>query len=72
VGGFRPLPLFEDYDLSRRLAQRAPLARVRDEVRVSGRRIQRRPLRSAWMLSVLPLLFRLGVSPERLARMYRA
>lgn len=72
VGGFRPLPLFEDFDLSRRLAKRAPLARVPDEVRVSGRRIQSRPLRSAWMLTLLPILFRCGVSPERLARMYRA
>ena len=71
VGGFRPIPLMEDLDLSRRLARRGRLARVRAPVQVSGRRIQTHPLRSALLFRTLPLLWRLGVSPERLARFYR-
>lgn len=70
AGGFRPLPIMEDYDLSRRLAARRPLARLRPAVRVSGRRIQARPLRSLLLMRLLPPLFRLGVSPERLAQLY--
>jgi rSAM/selenodomain-associated transferase 1 len=71
VGGFRPLPIMEDYDLSLRLAARAPLARMRPPVRVSGRRIQARPLRAMLMLRLIPPLYRLGVDPALLARMYR-
>lgn len=71
VGGFRPLPIMEDYDLSLRLAARAPLARVRPPVRVSGRRMQARPLRAMFMLRLIPPLYRLGVDPQLLARLYR-
>jgi rSAM/selenodomain-associated transferase 2/rSAM/selenodomain-associated transferase 1 len=71
VGGFRPLPIMEDFDLSLRLAARAPLARVRPAVRVSGRRIQARPLRAMFMLRLIPPLYRLGVDPVLLARMYK-
>ncbi|MCB9896885.1 MAG: glycosyltransferase family 2 protein [Planctomycetes bacterium] len=71
VGGFPDQPLMEDYELSLRLAARRPIARVRREVLVSGRRFQRRPLRSALLMRVLPPLYRLGVPPERLARLYR-
>lgn len=70
VGGFRPLPILEDYDLARRLATRAPLARLRGPVTVSGRRVQARPLRALFVNRILPPLFRLGVDPVLLARMY--
>jgi len=71
VGGFRPLPICEDYDLARRLAARAPLARLRPAVTVSGRRLQQRPLRALLLNRVIPPLFRLGVDPNLLARLYR-
>lgn len=42
VGGFRPLPLFEDLDLSQRLARRAPIRLVPGAtVRVNPRRWQK-------------------------------
>jgi rSAM/selenodomain-associated transferase 1 len=72
VGGFRPLPIMEDYDLSVRLAARAPLARIKQPVQVSGRRMQVRPLRSFLLLRLIPPLYRLGVDPGLLARLYRA
>lgn len=71
TGGFRPLPIMEDYDLSVRLARRAPLARIATPVRVNGRRMQLRPLRTALMMKVIPPLYRLGVSADWLARWYR-
>jgi|GEM_PF-75613 len=71
TGGFRPLPIMEDYDLSVRLARRAPLARITTPVRVNGRRMQLRPLRTALMMKVIPPLYRLGVSADWLARWYR-
>ena len=71
VGGMRALPIMEDYDLSVRLAGRRPLARIGTPVIVSGRRMQRRPLRTLLLMRIIPPLYRMGVSPERLARLYR-
>ena len=71
VGGFKALPIMEDYDLSRRLAERRPLTRVDAAVQVSGRRIQQQPLRAALLMRLIPPLYRLGVPPDVLARMYR-
>jgi rSAM/selenodomain-associated transferase 2/rSAM/selenodomain-associated transferase 1 len=71
VGGFRALPILEDYDLARRLAARRPIARITTPVTVSGRRMQTRPLRTTVALRLIPLLYRLGVDPVRLARLYR-
>ena len=70
VGGFRPMPILEDYDLSRRLAARHRIARVHVPVEVSGRRIQANPLRALLLLRMIPPLYRLGVKPEVLARLY--
>ena len=69
VGGFKPLPILEDYDLSLRLAARARLRRIREPVQVSGRRLQTRPLRGLLMHTILPPLYRLGVDPGLLARL---
>lgn len=72
VGGFRPLPLFEDVELSRRLAPHGPVRVIEGAaLAVSPRRWRREgalrcTLRN-WMLRVL---YGLGVSAERLARLY--
>lgn len=73
AGGFRPLPLFEDVDLSRRLRARGRVRLVpAASVRVSPRRWEREGVLRAtarnWMLTVAWML---GVAPERLARHYR-
>jgi hypothetical protein len=70
VGGYPDIPLMEDLELSRRLARRGRLARCRAEVKVSGRRFQTRPVYYTTLVNVFPLLYRLGVSPTRLARLY--
>ena len=71
LGGFRSIPLMEDLDLSLRLARVGRIRTVPVSVRVSGRRFLEHPLRDTLLVNVLPLLFRSGVSPERLASLYR-
>lgn len=71
LGGYAPIALMEDIELSRRLRRRARPSRIADAVTTSVRRwerygVVRTVLRMWW----LRLLFRLGVSPTRLARWY--
>ena len=71
TGGFRPLPLLEDDDLVRRLRRRGRFVVVADvDVRVSGRRFARRPVRTALGWASLECLALLGVPPRALARLY--
>jgi rSAM/selenodomain-associated transferase 2/rSAM/selenodomain-associated transferase 1 len=70
LGGFTELALFEDLDLSRRLRRLGAIRTVPTRVRVSGRRFLARPLRACLLVNTLPLLYRLGVPPARLARLY--
>lgn len=72
VGGFPDQPLMEDLELSLRLRRRGRLARLRPAVVVSGRRLAAAPLRTTLIWNTFPALYRLGVSPETLARWYRA
>lgn len=70
VGGYRPLPLMEDVDLVRRLGRRR-LALLDADAITSAARWRRegwarRSARNAGLL----LLYRLGVSPQRLAMLY--
>jgi uncharacterized protein len=71
AGGFTPLPICEDYDLARRLAARAPLARIRTPVIVSGRHVQGRPVRALFVNRLVAGLFKLGVDPALLARLHK-
>jgi rSAM/selenodomain-associated transferase 2/rSAM/selenodomain-associated transferase 1 len=70
IGGFADVPLFEDVEISRRLRRAGRLRRLRASVQVSGRRFMARPIYYALAMNVLPLLYRLGVPPAALARMY--
>jgi rSAM/selenodomain-associated transferase 2 len=72
VGGFPAQPLMEDIELSARLRQRGRPLCLRDRVHTSGRRWEQRGVwRTIMLMWRLRLLYRLGVSPERLARAYR-
>ncbi len=70
VGGFPPIPLMEDVEFVRRCLRHGRLARLPLAVRTTARRFARRPLRARLCTATFPLLFRLGVSPHRLARWY--
>jgi rSAM/selenodomain-associated transferase 2 len=73
VGGFPDQPLMEDVEISRRLRRAAGApACLRQRVATSGRRWDRRgALRTIALMWRLRLLYRLGVSAERLAAHYR-
>ncbi len=70
LGGFRPLPLYEDVDLVRRIGRRrlVPLD-VRAVTSAARYRGPGYPLRSARNLGCLALYF-LGVPPRMIARLY--
>ena len=72
LGGFRELPILEDYELVRRLERHGRTAYVRDvEVQVSARRFERAPLRTLLVWTYIQVLYSVfGVSPARLARHY--
>jgi len=71
LGGFRPLPIFEDYDLIRRLEQAHDTAYIEHvEVRASARRFEHAPLRTLLLWAGLQLAFSTGVSPHVLSRWY--
>ncbi|MBI2390043.1 MAG: TIGR04283 family arsenosugar biosynthesis glycosyltransferase [Deltaproteobacteria bacterium] len=71
VGGFRPAPLFEDWDLSRRLARAGRVVYLREVVvEASARRFAHAPLRTLAIWTALQLGYSLGVAPEHLARLY--
>ena len=72
LGGYRELPIMDDYDLARRLERRYRSACLPGPVVTSARRwralgIPRTVL--SWVL--IRWLFIAGMSPERLARLYR-
>ena len=71
LGGYRPIPLFEDVDLVRRIGRSRLVPLDIDAVTAADRYLRagyRR--RSAANLALLSLYF-LGVSPALLARLYR-
>jgi hypothetical protein len=70
LGGFPEQPLMEDLAFSRILRRAGTIRTVPASVRVSGRRFLSRPVSSFVLMNILPLLYALGVSPARLARMY--
>lgn len=71
LGGYAPVALMEDVELCTRLKWVGWPARVGTPVRASARRWQARGiLRTVVLMWTLRLLYWLGVSPSRLARVY--
>lgn len=72
LGGFGPLPLMEDVDLSRRLKWTGGPAIIRTPVVTSARRWRAGGVgRTVLRMWALRLLYSLGVAPARLAGFYR-
>lgn len=71
IGGYRPLPIMEDYDFVLRLRQAERFVLLPLYVETAARRHRGHgtlpTLARMWMIQGL---YRLGVSPDRLARMY--
>ncbi|WP_224241789.1 TIGR04283 family arsenosugar biosynthesis glycosyltransferase [Hyalangium gracile] len=71
VGGFPAQPLMEDLELSRRLWRIGRIRTVDARVTVSGRRFLARPVFYFLAVNGFPLLYRFGVSPHTLLRLYQ-
>jgi hypothetical protein len=73
LGGFRPIPLMEDLDFVRRLERFGRTRCIKDPPLVtSSRRFEgRRPWEIIYGWIRLHALFWLGVSPDRLAEIYK-
>jgi hypothetical protein len=61
----------EDLELARRLSLCGKVRTANAEVVVSGRRFLKHPLVDTALVNLFPLLYRSGVSPEKLAALYR-
>jgi len=73
LGGYAPIPLMEDIELSRRLKRHSRPARIRTPVVASARRWEKGGvIRTVLLMWRLRLFYWLGASPERLARQYAA
>ena len=74
LGGIRPIALMEDFDFIRRLERAGPTCCISDPPLVtSSRRFENRhPLSIVLGWLLIHLLYYLGVSPGRLARIYKS
>ena len=71
LGGFPELRLMEDVAFSKALRKCGQSAVIRQPVTTSSRRWEQQGvLRTVWLMWKLRLLYFLGVSPERLERLY--
>ena len=71
IGGYRPLPIMEDYDFVLRLRRAGRFVLLPLYVETAARRHRgARHAADARPHVDDPGLYRLGVSPDRLARMY--
>jgi len=72
MGGFAAMPLLEDVDFFKRLKKLGRIACLRNKVITSSRRWEQHGvLSTVWLMWKIRLLYWLGVSPEKLAQMYR-
>jgi rSAM/selenodomain-associated transferase 2/rSAM/selenodomain-associated transferase 1 len=72
LGGYRPLPIMEDYDFVRRLERRGGTVCLAGPAVTSARRWRALGVpRTVFSWVVIRWLFVAGVSPARLARLYR-
>ncbi len=71
IGGFKPLPLFEDLDFIRRLKRAGKIANLSAIVTTSSRRFENRSFLLTFLRwTIFQCLYWLGVSPNRLAKRY--
>jgi len=72
MGGFPEQALMEDVEFSKRLKRYGKIACLSETVVTSSRRWERHGiLRTVWLMWTLRFLYWLGVSPQKLASMYR-
>lgn len=72
LGGYRDMPILEDYDFARRLWKHGRLAFLAHRIRVSDRRWRKSGLLvTLWRWFWIQALYLAGAPPDRLASLYR-
>ncbi len=72
LGGFPEMPIMEDYEFVRRLRRRGRIALCSSRVLTSARRWQKLGVVRTTAVNQLMIFgYHLGISPERLAKLYR-
>ena len=72
LGGFKPIPIMDDYEFVRRMERQGPTVCLPSKVWVSDRRWRvQGVLRTVWTWVLIQGLYSLGVSAEHLARWYK-
>lgn len=72
LGGYREMPIMEDYELASRMKRAGPVAILPLAVATSGRRFLRKGVIRTSLVNWLTIGgYHAGVAPERLARWYR-
>ncbi len=73
LGGYREIPAFEEVELAKRLRRRGKIVILDEKLPSSDRKLAAEgPMKAFIRNDILKILYSLGVSPERLAGMYRA
>lgn len=71
-GGYREWPILEDYEFARRMWRRGRVAFLPERIHVSNRRWRNAGVwATLWQWFWIQALYLAGVSPRRLASMYR-
>lgn len=71
MGGFREMALMEDWDFIRRMRKEGKVVVSSLPITTSSRRFRRYGIwRMVWRMQTIKALYLLGVSPERLSRIY--
>ncbi len=71
VRGFPEIPIMEDFEFSRKISGIGKIYYSRQTVDVSYRRFKHGIITATLLMLAIPSLFRLGVSPDYLAGLYR-
>ncbi|MBO0859507.1 MAG: TIGR04283 family arsenosugar biosynthesis glycosyltransferase [Chloracidobacterium sp.] len=71
LGGYREYPIFEDYDLYRRMRRMGRFVRLNACASTSSRRFEGRFIRTFALWTLMQILYWLGVSPNILNRLYK-
>ncbi len=72
LGGYKPMPLFEDVEFSSRLKRAGRVKLISPPMRTSARRFRSRGIVCTYLnMAALHICYWLGVSPDRLAEWYR-
>lgn len=72
IGGYKPIPLMEDYQLSMDIKDAGYKLKQKDyPIYTSSRRLKKHPLITGFLMKVLQKMYRQGYDVEKIAKLYK-